>query len=216
MNPSDIVSFINKGETEQLEFKSTFQKETITTIVAFANTIGGQILIGIDDSGTINGININPETIQNYINIIKQSTIPAVIPDITMVNIDNTQILVIDVKEYPLKPVSYKGKHYKRVNNSNHLMTPVEISDMYLKVLNLSWDSYEYPDETIESLDTIKVNKFLQKVNETGRFNIEEEPLTILKKLKLIKNNNPTIASILLLPVLKKVISIALAISLNS
>ena len=42
MNPSDIVSIINKGETEQLEFKSTFQKETVTTIVAFANTIGGQ------------------------------------------------------------------------------------------------------------------------------------------------------------------------------
>ena len=92
-----------------------------------------------------------------------QSTTPAVIPDITMVSMNDTQILVIDVKEYPLKPVSYKGKHYKRIKNSNHLMTPVEISDMYLKVLNLSWDAYEYPDETIESLDIIKINKFLQK-----------------------------------------------------
>jgi len=190
MDRAKIISLIDTGENETVEFKSSFQKETIASLVAFANTMGGQVLIGVDDNGTIKGVDVNVETIQNYINIIKQNTIPAVIPDIHEVSIDNKLILVIDVKEYPLKPVSFKGKYYKRVKNSNHLMAPVEISDMYLKVLNLSWDAYGYPDESIGALDKLRIQKFLKKVNETGRFSIDEEPLVILESSNLSSNIN--------------------------
>lgn len=77
-------------------------------------------------------------------------------------------------------------------------MSAVEISDMYLKVLNLSWDSYEYPDVKISHLDTLKIDKFLKTINETGRFSIEEKPFVTLEKLKLVRQAKPTIASMLL------------------
>ena len=37
----------NVHESEQVEFKSTFQKEVIETIVSFANSKGGKIFRGI-------------------------------------------------------------------------------------------------------------------------------------------------------------------------
>ena len=47
---NEILSVINAGETGTTEFKNTFQKEVIETVVAFANAKGGQILIGVSDA----------------------------------------------------------------------------------------------------------------------------------------------------------------------
>jgi len=167
----EIKSFIQNGESQTIEFKTSFQKEVINTIVAFSNSNGGRICIGINDNKEILGIKISEETIQNYLNTIKQNTIPSVFPDIEKVIIENKTILIIDVKEYPIKPVSYKGKYYKRVQNSNHLMSPTEISDMHLKSLNLSWDAYEYPNAELSSLSLNKIEKFFTLTKVTGRFN---------------------------------------------
>ena len=41
MNEKEILTIIRKGETETIEFKENFERETIETISAFANTKGG-------------------------------------------------------------------------------------------------------------------------------------------------------------------------------
>ena len=46
-----ILSPIKLGESQTAEFKNSFQKEVIKTVVAFANTKGGKIFIGVDDNG---------------------------------------------------------------------------------------------------------------------------------------------------------------------
>jgi ATP-dependent DNA helicase RecG len=194
----EVFALIAEGEGMHTEFKSSFKNDTIESIVAFANTKGGKVLIGVEDTGKITGVALGKESLQNYINRIKQNTIPSVIPDIEVIGVNGKQIVVVDVQEYPLKPISYKGRYYKRVQNSNHLMTPTEISDLHLKVLNLSWDAYVYEGEDLESLDILKIEKFIQNINETGRFSIEEDIWTTLEKLKLIKEERPTIAAMLL------------------
>jgi len=55
---NDWLSFIQQGESVTLEFKQSFDKETIETVCAFANTKGGQILIGITDPGQIKGVQV--------------------------------------------------------------------------------------------------------------------------------------------------------------
>jgi len=50
---SSIIDIINFGESQTVEFKTSFQKELITSVVAFANTRGGKILVGVSDDGTI-------------------------------------------------------------------------------------------------------------------------------------------------------------------
>ena len=194
----DIKQLIANGENDKVEFKTSFKNDSIESIVAFANTKGGSLLIGVNDSGEVVGVDLGKETLQNHLNHIKQNSEPSVIPDVEVIMIDSKELLLITVNEYPIKPVSYKGRYYKRVQNSNHLMTPTEIADMHLKVLNLSWDAYIYPDSGVDALDMQKIEKFQKRVNEIGRFSIEEDTLTTLQKLKLIKDNKPTIASMLL------------------
>ena len=47
----NILDKIKNGESEILEFKESFSKKCIETAVAFSNTHGGTILIGINDNG---------------------------------------------------------------------------------------------------------------------------------------------------------------------
>ena len=127
---------IQQGEGQKIEFKSSFQKEVIETAVAFANAKGGKILIGVDDKGAIVGVDCNQESLQNGINQIKQNTAPALIPDISVEEIDGKKIVIIEVKEYPIKPVSFKNRYFVRKVNANHLMQLDEIANEHLKSIN--------------------------------------------------------------------------------
>ena len=77
-----ILDLISKVENQLVEFKSSFGKEVIESVVAFANSKGGKIFIGVNDSKKIVGILDNPEVIPNYINTIKKNTQPSLVVDI--------------------------------------------------------------------------------------------------------------------------------------
>ena len=76
-NAIDLHKIIESGEGENLEFKSSFNNELIETLVAFANTSGGKVIIGINQKNKITGVTINPESVQNWVNEVKQKTSPA-------------------------------------------------------------------------------------------------------------------------------------------
>ena len=134
MKKEEISKIIKQGENQNIEFKSNFNIQVIETLVAFANTKGGRIFIGVSDSGIFeNNFKIEKETIPNWLNEIKTKTQPTLIPDIELLEIENHQIIEISIHEFPIKPVSCRGKYFKRVKNSNHQMSINEISEIYLK-----------------------------------------------------------------------------------
>jgi ATP-dependent DNA helicase RecG len=60
-----LQSFVQKGESEHLEFKASFGKEAIEALCAFANTRGGRVLIGINDKGNITGVQVREAGVQS-------------------------------------------------------------------------------------------------------------------------------------------------------
>jgi ATP-dependent DNA helicase RecG len=186
-------------ETQHIEFKPNFNEDVIETLVAFANTKGGKVLVGVDDTGKpINNFTIGKESIQNWINEIKTKTQPSIIPDAKPVDYQGRKIVEFSVPEFPVKPVACRGKYFKRVKNSNHQLTLIEISDMNLQTLQISWDSYPAPNATMEDIDKEKVREFVNKVNKIGRFHLSGNFDNDLKKLKLINNEKVTNAALLL------------------
>ena len=78
MDQSEILKLIKKGESKTVEFKETFDNKTIETAVAFANTRGGHIFIGVSDKGAKKGVQIGKETLIGWTNKISQGTQPRV------------------------------------------------------------------------------------------------------------------------------------------
>jgi ATP-dependent DNA helicase RecG len=187
-----------KGESDKLELKSRFNDETIETIVAFSNSTGGQILIGVDDEKNIKGLTIGKESIQKLLNEIKSKTAPSIIPDIEAIEVEAKQVLVITVNEFPLKPVSFKGRYFKRIGNANHQLTVNEVVQMHLQTFGSSWDYLIDSSHGIDDLSFDKINSFINMANRLKLTPITESPIEVLKKLELIRNAGITKACFLL------------------
>ncbi len=191
------MDFKNLKESRKIEFKSSFGKEVIITLAAFANTRGGRVILGLDDKGKVKGIELKAETEQKYLNDIKTSTYPQLIPHSDIYEVDGKTVLVLEINEYPVKPVAYKNRYYKRVKNSNHLLSLEEIVDLRQQSLDISFDAHVV-DESLSDLDTSLMEKFIEKVNSKGRISLMDDLVTNMTKLRFIKSGKPTLAGMLL------------------
>jgi len=197
MKNQEIAKLIKSRESGIVEFKEAFDRETVETIGAFANTKGGVVIVGVSDTGQIKGVSVGKATLTDWTNQISQSAEPRVIPEIEQVKIEGKEIAIIRIKEYPIKPVSIKGKCFRRVGSSNRAMTAQEISEMHLHSIGSSWDAFPAPDKTITDIDLKKVARYIKEANANGRRKIEDEPKDVLHKLEFVKNKRAAWAAIL-------------------
>jgi len=197
MNPEKLYNLISQGENETIEFKASFTKAVIETLVAFSNTRGGRVFVGLSDDGNVKGVSITEETVQKWVNEIKQSTEPAIFPVIDIEMINDKTVVVLSINEFPIKPVAYKDRYFIRKHNSNHKLSVDEITDLRLYSLNYSFDAYEV-DTTLDQLDLAALQLFTDKVKVSGRYNLSENIEFDLVKLGIIKSNKLTRAADLL------------------
>lgn len=97
-------------ENEKCEFKSEYTDNILKTIIAFVNSDGGKILIGVNDNGVPTGI----ENIDECYTRITNSVRDSISPDVTMfikytIN-EEDRIIVITVSEGTNKPYFLKSK----------------------------------------------------------------------------------------------------------
>ena len=199
MTPAALLERIASGESQTLEFKTSFDKTSIESLVAFANTQGGTVLVGVSDGAKVQGVTLGKETLNEWLGQIKSATSPALIPEIIAHSVIGKTIVEIDIREFPVKPVNTRGRYYKRIASSNHALNTGEIADLYMQSLQLSWDAYEARGYTVKHLSEVKIQRFIRLVNQYGRFALDEiDPHAALEKLNYLKNGHPTWAAVLL------------------
>ncbi len=99
-------------ETENIEFKVKATDEIYKEVIAFANTDGGTIYVGIEDDGTVVGLDNVDEEYTRIINGIRD----AIVPDVTMFvhfTIQNNKVVRITVQEGTNKPYYLRAKGLK-------------------------------------------------------------------------------------------------------
>ena len=195
----DIRQIIAEGESQQTEFKSSFNVEAMESITAFANAEGGCVLVGVSNKGKIVGVDTNEESVQQWVNEIKSKTEPAILVDAERYEIEGKAAVMLSVPEYPVKPIALQGRFYKRIGNSNHLLSATEIANLSMLSLQVSWDSFPALGKTLEDLDTESIDRFIERVSSNGRLSLSGKTWTDkLRKLKLINGETPTNAAYLL------------------
>jgi ATP-dependent DNA helicase RecG len=198
LKSKDIHIAIPLFESETIEFKKSFQTEVIETLVAFANSKGGSVYIGVQDDGTLSGIELSSETVVHWINEVKNKTSPSLIPEGETHEINGKTIVILKLQEYPIKPVAFRGKDYKRVKNSNHLLSTTEVVNMHLQTFNTSWDYHLSHQFGLEDISFDKVQQVIDTINGELKLNITDDPLTFLLKHDLVRDGAITNAAYLL------------------
>ncbi|GGH30651.1 winged helix-turn-helix transcriptional regulator [Sphingobacterium alkalisoli] len=173
-------------ESEKVEFKTSFQDEVIVSLVAFANAKGGAVYVGVDDKGVAKGVSIGKETVQKWLNEIKVKTQPALVPEVDIWEHQGQQVVLFSVAVYPIKPVSFKGKYYKRVSNANHPMSVAEVAQMHLRTVNSSWDYFWRNGLTTADISLDKVKKVFDMVRRRNSNIPIDTSEQFLKKQELV------------------------------
>ena len=99
-------------ENEHVEYKSQITDEIYKEVIAFANTEGGVIYIGIDDQGNVIGIENVDETYTRLTNGVRDTIAPDVTMFVRYVLQDN-KVIRIEIGEGSGKPYYLKSKGLK-------------------------------------------------------------------------------------------------------
>ena len=122
-------------ETENIEFKAQFTEEIYKEVIAFANTDGGMVYVGIDNTGNAVGLTDVDQEYTRITNGIRD----AIMPDVTMFvrfTIQENKVVRITVNEGSNKPYYLKGKGlkpsgvYVRQGTSSVPASPEQIRQM--------------------------------------------------------------------------------------
>ncbi|MFR2042711.1 MAG: RNA-binding domain-containing protein [Oscillospiraceae bacterium] len=132
-------------ESERIEYKSQMIDDIYKEVIAFANTDGGVIYLGIDDKGNQIGIDNVDETYTRLTNGIRD----AIAPDVTMFVryvLQDNKVIRIEVGEGSYKPYYLKSKGmkptgvYVRQGTSSVQASPEQIRQM---IKESDGDTYE-------------------------------------------------------------------------
>jgi ATP-dependent DNA helicase RecG len=99
MTKKELQQLIEQGEGYTVEFKRSLNSDFKKELVAFANASGGNILLGVNDDGTIASIKIT-NALRSEIQQHALDCDPPI--DIGMREIDN--LIVVNVSEGKEKP----------------------------------------------------------------------------------------------------------------
>lgn len=135
MDKKEFEFIISEGEGYNIEFKESLSSDLGKEICAFANSIGGKVLIGISDKKQINGIEITNK-LKSQIHDIVRNLDPKL--EVSLDKFSN--VLIINVPEGKDKPYSANGKFYVRQGTNSQQLNRDEIREFFQKEGKISFD----------------------------------------------------------------------------
>jgi predicted HTH transcriptional regulator len=126
MNVKELKNLVRQGEGTTLEFKlkANHPEKIIREIVAFANTKGGKLLVGVGDDKTIPGLKFVDEEEYMLVRAIERNCFPPLDYEIERIAItDERDVLVFNI------PKSQEKPHFVQLENEENGKAYVRVQD---------------------------------------------------------------------------------------
>jgi ATP-dependent DNA helicase RecG len=198
MTEQELISLINDGESQTIELTAKPNPEMGKSIVAFANTNDGAIVIGVSDDKKILGCSQKDE--QSIANIAHDCK-PSIYPEIERIESKGKLVFVVRVKKSG-SGVDYAHKNvvYKRIGTCDKPMSPKEVVDFARSSGLIRFDSNICERATLSDIDPKKIEWFLKKAQYERKFDVDPKiPVReALERLELFVEGKLTNAAVLL------------------
>lgn len=194
-------------ESPQVEFKEMLVKndQLVKTVIAFCNTLGGKLIVGIDNESTIKGI---PEeeahqALEWLDKMIYESCTPSIMPLIYLQRINDKILLVIEVsmgmnKPYYKTSLGLAEGTFVRLGRSTMKANADMIEELKWQSRGLSYDHLPIYSSEVKDIALEKFEQFIRV-----RRNQKKVPITepLLESYHLITKEQgrvyPTVCAIL-------------------
>jgi predicted HTH transcriptional regulator len=198
----DLIEILRSPEGKTLEFKQDLSSPAgfKRTVVAFANTAGGTILIGVEDkTGYVRGVSEPLALEERVASLISDSISPRVLPDIELLSYRDTQVLAVQIYPSPTRPhflasAGLDSGTYVRVGSTNRRADAELIAEMQRFSLGEGYDEQPMPNLDSEAIDFRVASESFADVRKLRRRDLET--------LRLVTTHQghkvPTVGGILL------------------
>ncbi|MBW1956381.1 MAG: putative DNA binding domain-containing protein, partial [Deltaproteobacteria bacterium] len=181
-----IADLLKSPEGKTLEFKRDLSspQNLLKTLVAFANTAGGRVIVGVADK-TREPVGVeNPlDEEERLCNLIADSIAPRLVPNVELTTVEGKTLLVVEVflsnsRPHYLRSQGLDTGVYVRLGSSNRQADRALIGELRRSVEGVSFDEMPMPELTVNDLDLEAIQRTFKGVRE-----IDEQALSTLKLL---------------------------------
>ena len=164
----DILKQINAGEVSGVQFKERIldKYDIACELVAFSNSHGGKLVVGIKDkTGEINALSYSEvqETTNLLSDIASENVVPSILIKIDTVEVEDGNLVIATVKEGLNKPY-HDNKGIVWVKNGadkRKVFDNAELAEMMTDCGSFAPDEAGVRDATVNDLDATTIKQFL-------------------------------------------------------
>ena len=175
MNQRDLDILLHEGEGSMLEYKESLSSSLARELVAFANSAGGKILVGVRNDGTVVGVRDSNDTRARVQDMARNCD-----PPVNVVVEPVGKVLAITVRESESKPVQCREGFFWRQGASTQKLSRDEIRDFFRSEGTVRFDltvcpKFRYP----EDFDRDKFAAWMKMSGISGRPRTEDALVNI-------------------------------------
>ncbi|NLN66628.1 MAG: hypothetical protein GX143_00475 [Alcaligenaceae bacterium] len=182
---SSILSLLQQPESKILEFKRDLSspQPLLKSLIAFANSAGGRLIIGVNDEHKIIGVTDPLAEEERICNLIADNIAPRLVPNVELTSLNNKTLLIVEVFPSSSRPHYFKKQGpeqgvYVRLGSTNRQADPALIAELQRGVLGISFDEIPMPQLSIQELDLETAEKLFG-----NKRTLDEKSLLTLKLL---------------------------------
>ena len=198
----DLVDTLRRPEGKTLEFKRDLSSPdgVLRTLVAFANTAGGTLLIGVEDATRhVRGVKQPLDLEERLASLISDSILPRLIPDLEILPWRRAHVLAVQVYPSPGRPhyLRREGREagvYVRVGSTNRHADAEMIEELRRYARGEAFDEQAMPDLDSEALDFRVASESFAPVRKLVRADLETLRLVTTHQGRKV----PTVGGVLL------------------
>jgi len=197
-----IDKTLTMQEGKTLEFKQDLSspKNFLKTLVAFANTAGGVLLVGVEDkTNKVIGVENPLDREEHLCSMIADSISPRLVPNVELLAWQDKTLLAVETYPSGLRPhwLTSEGPAegvYVRLGSTNRKADPALIGELRRNVAGAAFDELPLPDLSPDALDLGAARSFFK-----DQHDLNEKELLTLKLIRRVQGRLvPTIGGILL------------------
>ncbi len=198
----DLVTILSRPEGKTLEFKRDLSSPegVLKGIVAFANTSGGVMVLGVED-GTkkVKGIRDVLAEEERLANLIADSISPKLVPSMEVMPWRKTQVLAVEIYPSPSRPhyLNRLGPAegvFVRVGSTNRRADSFLIEEMRRYNQVTSFDEQPIPDLYSEAIDFRAASEYFKPFRKLTPHALQSLRMTVSYQGRIV----PTIGGLLL------------------
>ncbi|NYT60500.1 putative DNA binding domain-containing protein [Alcaligenaceae bacterium] len=186
MTDNSTSALLQQPESKTLEFKRDLSspQPLLKTLVAFANSAGGRLVIGVTDDRTAVGVADPLAEEERICNLIADSIAPGLVPNVELTSINDQTLLIVEVFPSNVRPHYLKKQGpeqgvYIRLGSTNRQADPALIAELHRGTKGIIFDEMPMPGLSVDDLDLVAAAELFG-----SKQTLDEKTLLTLKLLR--------------------------------